>query len=538
MGDLNYNTGLFHYPSRRELVYGKKGMVATSHPIAAQVGLDILKKGGNAIDAAIATAATLTVVEPGSNGIGGDSFSIIWKDGKVRGLNASGPSAKGLDPEKYISKNVAFPTFGINAATVPGVPAGWVALSEKHGKLSLEDVLEPAAKIAEEGFVITQTVAQSFSRTFRRFSKEKENHPELESWFKVFAPEGKPMQPLDTLKLEGHAKGLRLIAKTKAQAFYKGEIARQIDEFSKKYKGSIRYEDLETYKPEWVNPISIDYKDHQVWEMPPNGQGIVTLMALNTLKQIELKGKDDPETLHKQIEAIKLAFADGNLTISDSNTMRVSNEKLLSDDYAQKRANLIQTNAVDAEPGINDTSGTVYLATADSEGNMVSYIQSNYMGFGSGAVIPEYGISLNNRAVGFSLEENHVNCLAPGKRPFNTIIPGFITQNDQPVGPFGVMGGHMQPQGHLQVVQSMLDFHLNPQDALDAPRWQWINGRKVLVEPTMPLSIITDLKSRGHEIEVELEKGQFGRGQIILRTTEGVLVGGTEPRTDGSIAVW
>lgn len=538
MGDLNFNTGQFHYPSRRELVYGKKGMVATSHPIAAQVGLDILKKGGNAIDAAIATAATLTVVEPGSNGIGGDSFSIVWKDGQLHGLNASGPSAKGMDPKKYLSKTEDFPTFGINAATVPGVPAGWVALNEKHGKLSLEEVLEPAAKIAEEGFVITHTVAQAFGRTFKRLTKEIKKHPELSSWFEVFAPDGKPMQALDTLTLKGHAKGLRLIAETKAEAFYKGEIARQIDAFSKKYNGGIRLEDLESFKPEWVKPVSVDYKGHKVWEMPPNGQGIVTLMALNTLKHMELKGKDDPETVHKQIEAIKLAFADGNLTISDSDTMRVSNEELLSDVYAQERAKLIESEAIDAKPGIQDSSGTVYLATADSEGNMVSYIQSNYMGFGSGAVIPEYGISLNNRAVGFSLEEGHVNCLAPGKRPFNTIIPGFITKNDKPVGPFGVMGGHMQPQGHLQVIQSMLDFNLNPQDALDAPRWQWIKGKKVIVEPTMPVSVMTDLKNRGHQIEVELEKGQFGRGQIILRTDNDVLVGGTEPRTDGSIAAW
>ncbi|PRY82139.1 gamma-glutamyltransferase [Alkalibacterium olivapovliticus] len=538
MGDLVFDTGAFHYPSRRELVYGKKGMVSTSHPIAAQVGLEILKKGGNAVDAAIATAATLAVVEPGSNGIGGDSFSIIWKDGKLHGLNASGPSPEGLDPEQYLSKEKVFPTFGINATTVPGVPAGWVALNEKHGKLSLEEVLEPAANIAEEGFVITQTVGQAFNRTFKRFTKEKDQYPELESWFEVFAPEGKPMKALDTLQLKGHAKGLRLIAKTKAEAFYKGDIADQIDAFSKKYKGTLRKEDLSSYQPEWVDPVSIDYKGHQVWEMPPNGQGIVTLMALNTLKHMELKGKDEPDTIHKQIEAMKLAFADGNLTISDSDTMRVSNEALLSDAYAQERAKLITSQAIDAEPGIQDSSGTVYLATADAEGNMVSYIQSNYMGFGSGAVIPEYGISLNNRAVGFSLQEDHVNCLAPGKRPFNTIIPGFLTKGSKALGPFGVMGGHMQPQGHLQVVQSMIDFKLNPQDALDAPRWQWVKGKKVLVEPTMALSILTDLKNRGHDIEVELEKGQFGRGQIILRTDKDVLVGGTEPRTDGSIAVW
>ncbi|GAA0494713.1 gamma-glutamyltransferase family protein [Alkalibacterium sp. m-11] len=538
MGDANCDTGAFHYASRRELAVGKNGMVATSHPLAAQVGLDILKRGGNAIDAAIATAATLTVVEPGSNGIGGDSFSILWKDGELHGLNSSGPSPEGLDPDPYLTKEKDFPTFGINAVTVPGVPAGWAALSKKHGKLPLKEVLEPAAKIAEEGYVITNTVSQAFQRTFKRFSKEKDNYPELESWFKVFAPEGTAKQALDIIKLPGHARGLRLIGETEADAFYNGKIAEAIDAFSRRHGGSLRLDDLKSFQPEWVDPVSVDYKGYQVWEMPPNGQGIVALMALNSLKHLELAGKDDAETLHKQIEAIKLAFADGNLTIADPERMTVSAEELLSERYAKERADLIGHDAIDAVPGISDSSGTVYLAAADADGNMISYIQSNYMGFGSGAVIPEFGISLNNRAVGFTNEKGHVNTLTPAKRPFNTIIPAFLTKEGQPMGPFGVMGGHMQPQGHLQVIQSMIDFGLNPQDALDKPRWQWVKGRKVLVEPEIPFSVLTDLKRRGHDIEVTLEKGQFGRGQIILRNKNGVLIGGTEPRTDGTVAVW
>ncbi|MCC5889399.1 MAG: gamma-glutamyltransferase family protein [Alkalibacterium sp.] len=537
MGDLNFKTDAFRYSSRRECVYGKNGMVATSHPAAAQVGLELLKKGGNAIDAAIGTAAALTVVEPGSNGIGGDSFSIIWKDNKLSGLNASGPSPQKMNPDKYVNNEEDFPTFGINIVTVPGVPAGWVELNRKHGKLSLEEVLEPAAKLAEEGFVVTDVVAQSFRRSFKRFSKENKKHPELKSWFEVFAPQGKSMKAMDVLKLKGHAKGLRLIAQSKGKAFYSGEIAQAIDAFSVKHEGYIRYEDLAAYKPEWVEPISIDYKGFKIWEMPPNGQGIVALMALNSLKFLELDGIDHPLTLHKQIEAVKLAFSDGNLTIADSRHMTVSKERLLSEEYARNRAGLIGDEATEAVPGIKDDSGTVYLATADSEGNMVSYIQSNYMGFGSGAVIPEYGISLNNRAVGFSREEGHVNCLGPGKRPFNTIIPGFITKGDKPVGPFGVMGGQMQPQGHVQVVQSLIDFNLNPQDALDAPRWQWLKGNKVIVEPEMPVSTMNALKNMGHEISVELNKGQFGRGQIIIKNGE-ALVGGTEPRTDGSVVAW
>lgn len=538
MGDLSFKPEVFHYSSRRECVYGKNGMVATSHPAAAQVGLELLKKGGNAIDAAIGTAAALTVVEPGSNGIGGDSFSIIWKDNKLSGLNASGPSAQKLQADKYNKGEEAFPTFGINAVTVPGVPAGWVELSRKHGKLPLAEVLEPAAKLAEDGFVITNIVAQSFTRTFKRFSKEIKKYPELESWFEVFAPEGKPMKAMDVLKLKGHANGLRLIAQTEGEAFYSGEIAQAIDAFSQEYQGDLGYEDLKSYKPEWVDPISVDYKGYKVWEMPPNGQGIIALMALNSLKCIELDGLNKPLTLHKQIEAVKLAFSDGNLTITDSEHMRVSKERLLSEDYAKERSLLIKESATEAVPGIKDDSGTVYLATADSEGNMVSYIQSNYMGFGSGTVIPEYGISLNNRAVGFTCEEDHVNCLAPSKRPFNTIIPGFITKNKKAVGPFGVMGGHMQPQGHVQVIQSMIDFNLNPQDALDAPRWQWLNGNKIIVEPELPVSTMQALKEMGHEVSVELNKGQFGRGQIILKNENDVLIGGTEPRTDGTVAAW
>lgn len=538
MGELNFKAGTFHYPSRRELVYGKKGMVATSHPLAAQVGLDILKKGGNAIDAAVATAAALTVVEPGSNGIGGDSFSIIWKDNKLTGLNASGPSPQKMDSDSYLDQSKSFPTYGLKAVTVPGVPAGWVELNRTHGKLPLEEILEPAAKLAEEGVVLTDMVAQAFVRSFRRFSKEKVAHPEIENWFDVFAPGGQEPEAMSVWHSKGHARTLRLIAQSSGKAFYEGEIAEAIDTYSRAFGGFLRKEDLQAYKPEWVDPISVDYKGYKIWEMPPNGQGIVTLMALNIMKHVEMAGKDDPETIHKQIEAIKLAFADANVSIADSRFMKEQIENLLSDDYAKKRSALISDEALVAESSIEDQSGTVYLATADEEGNMVSYIQSNYMGFGSGAVVPEYGLALNNRAVGFSLQRGHVNQLLPNKRPFNTIIPGFITKGSDAIGPFGLMGGIMQPQGHMQVVQSMIDFHLNPQDALDKPRWQWVEGKKVIVEPTMPLSIISELKSKGHKIEVELEKGQFGRGQIILRTKNNVLAGATEPRTDGSVAAW
>ena len=538
MGDLNTNPGAFHYGSRRELVYGKNGMVATSHPVAAEIGRDILKAGGNAIDAAVATAAALTVVEPGSNGIGGDSFSIIWKDNKMYGLNASGPSSENLDPKPYFDKTHPFPTYGLKSVTVPGVPAGWAELIREHGNLTLEEVLEPAADLAEEGIVITDTVHNSFLRSFNRFTKEKETFPEMESWFDVFAPNGRIPDVSEVWASEGHAKTLRLIGRTNGKAFYEGEIADAIDAFSDKFGGYLSKEDLKRYQPEWIMPVKVNYKGYDVWEMPPNGQGIVTLMALNVLKHVDLSFRDDPDTVHKQIEAIKLAFSDGQLTITDSNHMKLSVAELLSESYAKQRAALITDQAMSAQPGVKDSSGTVYLATADREGNMVSYIQSNYMGFGSGAVVPGYGLSLNNRAAGFTLQEGHVNALAPGKRPFNTIIPGFLTKNDQAVGPFGLMGGLMQPQGHLQVLQSMIDFQMNPQDALDAPRWQWLKDKKIMVEPTMPLSLINELRRKGHLIEVELEKGHFGRGQIILKTSNNTYIGATEPRTDGAVSVW
>ncbi|WP_080145473.1 gamma-glutamyltransferase [Marinilactibacillus piezotolerans] len=533
-----FDANTFHYASRRELVYGKKGMVASSHPLASQAGLEILKKGGNAIDAAIAAAAALTVVEPGSNGIGGDSFSILWKDGELYGLNSSGPAPARMTREAFLEAGDKIEPHGFKAVTVPGVPAGWAALNQTHGKLPLSEVLEPAALIAEEGFPVSNVVSQAFERTFTILKKKLETFPELKTWFDTFAPDGHPIQPGEIWRSPGHAKALRLIGQTNGEAFYKGEIADAIDQLSRAFDGFIRKEDLADYQPEWIAPISTNYKGYDIWEMPPNGQGIVALMALNILENVELTSKEDPETVHKQIEAIKLAFSDGKATISDMKYMSETVDQLLSKSYAKARSELIDDQASLPEPGIKDQSGTVYLSAADEEGNMISYIQSNYMGFGSGAVVPGYGVSLQNRACGFTLEEQHLNVVHPGKRPFHTIIPGFITKDNKPVGPFGIMGGHMQPQAHLQVISSLIDFHLNPQDALDAPRWHWDEGKKVSVEPEMPLHIIQNLIKRGHQVTITPTKGLFGRGEIILRNDQGVLIGGTESRADGHIAVW
>ena len=300
----------------------------------------------------------------------------------------------------------------------------------------------------------------------------------------------------------------------------------------------IRDEDLFSYSPEWVDPIHVNYRGYDVWEIPPNGQGLVVLLALNILKGFDFSERDTVETAHKQIEALKLAFADGKHFITDPQKMGVRVEDLLSTAYAEERRRMMGRLASLPEAGKPQSGGTVYIATADGEGNMVSFIQSNYMGFGSGLVVPGTGISLQNRGHTFSLDPEHFNYLEPGKRTYHTIIPGFMTKNGQAVGPFGVMGAFMQPQGHLQVVMNTIDFQMNPQAALDAPRWQWIEGKKVWVEHGFPKHIAQSLVERGHEIEVLLSSLSFGRGQIIQRDASGVLIGGTEPRCDGGIAAF
>jgi gamma-glutamyltranspeptidase/glutathione hydrolase len=335
-----------------------------------------------------------------------------------------------------------------------------------------------------------------------------------------------------------HARTLRAIADSRAESFYRGDIAEEVDRYARETGGLLRKEDLAAFQPEWVDPVSIQYRGVDVWELPPNGQGIVALMALQILKGFEFASRDDVQTVHRQIEAMKLAFADGRRYITDPREMPVDVEALLSDGYAAERRQQIGANALDPAPGRPPGGGTVYLAAADSEGNMISYIQSNYMGFGSGVVVPGTGIAMQNRGHTFSLDPAHPNFLRPGKRTYHTIIPGFLTKGSEPLGPFGVMGGFMQPQGHLQVVMNLIDFHLNPQAALDAPRWQWVEGRRVLVEPGFPAHIAQALERRGHHVEVALDAGSFGRGQIILRLPDGVLAGGSEPRTDGQVAAW
>jgi len=536
-----FNNNGYNYPyqSHRSAVYAKNGMVATSQPLAAQAGLDILKKGGNAIDAAIATAACLTVVEPTSNGIGGDAFAIVWSKGEIHGLNASGPAPKSISIEALKERGInEIPKFGFIPVTVPGAPSAWAELSKRFGRLPLTEVLAPAISYATNGCPVSPTVAASWNGAYKAYKKILTGK-EFSHWFDTFAPKGEVPRVGQVWKSSDHANTLKLIAETNGDAFYKGELADKIDAFSREYNGFIRKSDLEDYKAEWVKPISVNYRGYDVWEIPPNGQGLVALQALNIIKGYEFSDRDNVDTLHKQIESMKLAFSDGLKYITDQKKMKISVEDLLSDSYAKSRRSLITEEALFPIPGEPKKGGTVYLATADNEGNMVSYIQSNYMGFGSGLVVPNTGIALQNRGHNFSMDENHDNALKPGKKTLHTIIPGFLTKENVAVGPFGVMGGFMQPQGHMQVIMNSIDFGLNPQAALDAPRWQWIKDKQVTVEQSMPNHLIKQLASKGHQIQVEYNSISFGRGQIIWRNPKtGVLVGGTEPRTDGTIASW
>lgn len=536
---FKFDSLAYSYPSRRNVVYGKKGMVATGNPLAAQVGLEILKKGGNAIDAAIATAATLTVVEPTANGIGGDAFALVWVGNKLHGLNSSGPSPKSISVK--VLRELGYtemPKYGLIPVNVPGAPAAWAELSKKFGRLPFEEVLEPAIKYAEEGFTIQPQVGAGWAAAFKNYAKEREKKEELQTWFDTFAPNDNCPKIGDYITLKDHGRTLREIAKTMAESFYRGELAEKIDAFSKKYGGYITKEDLAEYYPEWVEPISTDYKGYEVYEIPPNGHGITVLMALNILKEMELGPRDSFNSTHLQIEALKLAFVDAQKYVADPKTMKVKTEELLSKEYARERRKLISDKAIMPEAGQPSKGGTVYLCTADEEGNMVSYIQSNYMGFGSGLVVPNTGISLHNRGANFNLDENSDNCIAGGKRSYHTIIPGFLTKDGKPVGPFGIMGGFMQPQAHLQVMINTIDYNMNPQEALDRPRWQWVGGKTIEVEQSFDNRLALELARAGHDIVVKANSVGFGRGQIIWRNDDGVLCGATEPRTDGQVAVW
>ena len=527
------------YPSSRYPVMARRGMVCTGSALASSAGLEILRQGGNAIDAAIATAAALTVVEPAANGLGSDAFAIVWHKNELFGLNSSGFAPEAISADSIKAQGqTSMPTFGWTPVTVPGAVKAWKSLNERFGKLTLAQCLVPAIRYAEEGYPCPPVLAHYWRVAYDQYRKEFAGKPEFDEWFKTFAPEGRAPQPGDVITLKNHAKTLREIGETQTESFYHGKLADQIDACSRKYGGYLRKADLEDFENEWVTPIRMNYRGYEICELPPNGQGIIALMALNILKEFQFTEKLHVETVHRQLEAMKMAFKDGLFYITDPKAMKVKTEQLLDPKLGPDRAAQITDWAQDPQVSKLPQSGTVYLCTADEEGNMVSYIQSNYMGFGSGIVVDGTGIALQNRGRGFSLDEKHANYLEPRKRTYHTIIPGFMMKDGKAVGPFGVMGGHMQPQGHVQVVMNTVDFMMNPQEALDAPRWQWTGEKNIQVERAFPYGITEELVRRGHNISVLPESLTFGRGQIIWKNEQGVLCGATEPRTDGTVAAW
>ena len=535
--DLDFNS--YAYPSRRQTAFAKNGITATSTPQAAEAGMEILRKGGNAIDAVVAMAMCLPVVEFTANGIGADAFALVYSKGKLYGLNASGPAPFGISAKLMTDKGyTSMPTLGFEPVTVPGAPSAWAQLNRRFGKLPLSEVAEPAAKYAEEGYPLSNITARMLKNAYVSYSKTNTD-AKFKGWFDTFAKDGRTTGTGEIWKSPDMAATLREIASTGAESFYQGELMEKIIKFSDKFGGYFSKDDFMNYKPEWVEPVSVNYRGYDVFEIPPNGQGITALIALNILNNFELdNAKETARNYHIQLEAMKLAFADAGKYIADPKYMSVPSEYLLSEEYARERSKLITEKAQIFSFGKPDRSGTVYLCAADGEGNMVSYIQSNYMGFGSGLCVPGTGIALQNRGSGFSLEAGHDNLLQPGKRPYHTIIPGFLMKDEKPVGPFGVMGGFMQPQGHVQMMVNTIDFGMNPQSSLDAPRWQCMSGTGIELESFAGEEIARDLSDRGHDVKMLFHYGSMGRGQIIWRLESGVLCGGTEPRADGTICVW
>jgi gamma-glutamyltranspeptidase/glutathione hydrolase len=532
------------YPSQRSPVFARN-VVATSHPLAAQAGLRMLQAGGNAVDAAIATAAMMTLVEPCSNGLGSDAFCILWDGTQLHGLNASGRAPAAWTPEYFAAKYGADartpPKRGWDAVTVPGAVAGWAALHARFGKLPFADLLAPAIETAERGYAVPVVIQGKW--------RNAANLPELTSqpgFAQAFLPRGRAPQVGELFTFSEAARTLRLIAQSKGEAFYRGEVAAAVEAFARQHGGAMTAADFAAYQPEWVTPISRDYRGYALHEIPPNGQGIAALIALGILEKFDLGALpvDGVASQHLQIEAMKLAFADVYKHVAEPRSMRLTAAQMLDDAYLARRAGLIDPRrAQDYGPGHGPQGGTIYLSAADASGMMVSFIQSNYMGFGSGVVVPGYGLSLQNRGHGFSLDPDSDNRVGPGKRPFHTIIPAFLTKAGRPVMSFGVMGGDMQPQGHLQTLVRMLDYRQQPQAACDAPRWRW-NGGTLNAEPGFPAATAQGLRELGHRVEPFADSYQdYGAGQFIWRLDEGQgdaavqgYVAASDPRRDGQAA--
>jgi gamma-glutamyltranspeptidase/glutathione hydrolase len=501
--------------------------VATSQPLAAQAGLQMLAEGGSAVDAILATAITLSLVEPVSNGIGSDAYAIVWDGRTLHGLNASGrsPAAWTLD---YFGGQKAMPVRGWNSVSVPGCVSAWVELHAKFGRLPFERLFERAMRYGRDGFLVSPTIAGQWAKQV----------PELKSqpgFADAFLPDGNPPKAGQRFRFPKHADALEQIASSRGEAFYRGALAEKIEAHAGKHGGAMKVADLAAHKSDWVKPLEMSYRGYTLHEIPPNGQGIVALMALGMLEHFDLRSHalDGPDSVHLQIEAIKLAFADAWRYVADLDYMLdVKPAGLLERDYLKSRARLIDPKrAQEFGAGSPPKGGTVYLTAADASGMMVSFIQSNYMGFGSGVVVD--GISLQNRGATFVLQPGHPNCVGPRKRPYQTIIPGFVTREGKPVMSFGVMGGTMQPQGHAQVMVRIADYGQSPQAACDGPRFRFVQGMDVSVEDDgFPSATLEELQRRGHRIVTIDDYNQFGSAQLIWRLDGGYFVA-SDPRRDG-----
>jgi gamma-glutamyltranspeptidase/glutathione hydrolase len=505
-----------------------KNVVATSQPLAAQAGLAMLARGGNAVDAGLAAAITLTVVEPTSNGIGSDAYAILWDGQRLVGLNASGRSPKGWTPQRFAGKS-AVPIHGWDSVTVPGCVSAWVALSKRYGKLPFEVLFESAIRYARESYMVSPITAISWARQAPNFKGFSEF-----CW--TFLPKDRAPYAGERFYCPQQAETLEDIASSKGESFYRGAIAERIALASRADDGVMTVDDLAAHRCDWVDPISVEYRGYHLHEIPPNGQGIAALVALGILRHHDLASMpvDSADSLHLQIEAMKLALADTYANVSDPATMRVTTAEMLDDGYLSERAKKIDMkHAQDHKAGLPKGSATIYLTTADERGMMFSYIQSNYMGFGSGVVVPGTGISLQNRGAGFTLEAGHPNQVGPLKQPFQTIIPGFLTRNGQPVMSFGVMGGNMQAQGHIQMVIRLVDYHQNPQACSDGARWIVNHDFTVSFEDRIPSTVQEELRKRGHRI-VPSDRPMFGFGgaQLIHRLDDGYCAA-SDHRKDG-----
>ena len=532
------------YPTTRSPVMARN-VVSTSHPLASQAGLRMLQAGGNAVDAAIAAAAALPIVEPISNGLGSDLFAILWDGTQLHGLNASGVAPAAWTPDYFARRHgTTMPVRGWDTVTTPGAVAGWMTLSLRFGKLPFADLLAPAIDLAERGHGVGRIVSEKWARQVPLLQDQP-------GYARAFMPRGRAPEPGERFVFAEAGATLRKIALSRGEAFYRGEIAQALVAHAAAHGGSLALSDLANYRPEWVTPIAKDFAGHTVHEIPPNGQGIAALMAMGMLTRIGLDtlkelGPDHVLAQHLQIEAIKLAFADTYRWVADGRFMHdVTAQDLLSDTYLAERVKLIDPNrASDFAHGTPPQGGTIYLSTADESGMMVSLIQSNYMGFGSGVVVPGTGVSLQNRGHGFTLQAGHPNQVAPGKKPFHTIIPGFLSKTVngtvKPQMAFGVMGGNMQPQGHVQTLVRMLVHGQQPQTACDAPRWKVSTGLSVDFEATMAPALQNGLKALGHRVELTADSYMdYGSGQFIWKTSddpEDGYVAASDSRRDGQVA--